>query len=138
MFLIWRLHGSLPSHRNFPATTTSGRAFLGLDRLLDCSATGPFTAREGNRILGLTGPPFWQDESYDRLVRDSREFARIARYIEMNPVQAGLAAQPEQFLWSSARPITNRPQVSNLPHSGPGWAGETAAPPKPVSSTYQI
>jgi hypothetical protein len=24
-----------------------------------------FTAREGNRILGLTGQPFWQHESYD-------------------------------------------------------------------------
>jgi REP element-mobilizing transposase RayT len=27
-----------------------------------------FTARIGNQILGLTGKPFWQDESYDRLV----------------------------------------------------------------------
>ena len=25
-----------------------------------------FTAREANRILGLTGSPFWQDESYDQ------------------------------------------------------------------------
>jgi putative transposase len=24
-----------------------------------------FPAREGNRMLGLTGQPFWQDESYD-------------------------------------------------------------------------
>ena len=24
-----------------------------------------FTARENNRIPGLTGQPFWQDESYD-------------------------------------------------------------------------
>jgi len=75
-----------------------------------------FTARQGNRILGLTGNPFWQDDSYDRLVRDEREFARITRYIEMNPVSAGLAAEPDQYLWSSARPIDNRPQVANLPH----------------------
>ncbi len=33
-----------------------------------------FTAREGNRVLGLSGQPFWQDESYDRLVRDETEF----------------------------------------------------------------
>jgi len=76
-----------------------------------------FTAREGNRFLGLTGQPFWQDESYDRLVRDEREFTRIARSIEMNPVNAGLVAEPDQFPWSSARPIANRPQVTNLPHS---------------------
>ena len=36
-----------------------------------------FTAREGNRILGVVGQPFWQDESFDRLVRGSTEFERI-------------------------------------------------------------
>ena len=77
-----------------------------------------FTAREGNRILGLTGQPFWQDESYDRLVRDDTEFDRITHYIETNPVKAGLAATPEEFQWSSARPIGNRPQVDNPPHVG--------------------
>lgn len=60
------------------------------------------TAREGNRIPGLTGQPFWQDESYDRLVRNQTELARITHYIEMNPVKAGLAAVPEEFPWSSA------------------------------------
>lgn len=61
-----------------------------------------FTAREANRIIGITGP-FWQDESYDRLVRDGREFERIRRYIENNPVRAGLVSAPEDYLWSSAR-----------------------------------
>jgi REP element-mobilizing transposase RayT len=75
-----------------------------------------FTAREGNRVLGLTGRPFWQDESYDRLVRDSAEFKRIARYIEMNPVKAGIVAAPEELPWSSAWPIANRPQAASLPH----------------------
>jgi len=77
-----------------------------------------FTAREANRILGLTGRPFWQDESYDRLVRNDTEFERIINYIEMNPVKAGLVEIPEEFPWSSARPIDNRPQVDNLPHNG--------------------
>ena len=77
-----------------------------------------YTAREANRVLGLSGKPFWQDESYDRLVRDQSEFDRIARYIEWNPVRSGLAAVPEAYAWSSAWPIDNRPQVSNLPHSG--------------------
>jgi putative transposase len=69
--------------------------------------------------LDLTGQPFWQDESYDRLVRDETEFERIARYIEMNPVNAGLAAAPEDFPWSSARPLVNRPQGYILPHDKP-------------------
>ncbi len=74
-----------------------------------------FTARESNRILRRTRQPFWQDESYDRQVRNEREFARIGHYIEMNPVRAGLTATPEDFPWSSARPINNRPRVGNLP-----------------------
>jgi putative DNA methylase len=83
-----------------------------------------FTAREGNRILGLTGRPFWQDESYDRLVRDNVEFQRIARYIEMNPANAGLVAKPEDFPWSSAGPITNRPAgCQPAPQGGTNLAG---------------
>ena len=61
-----------------------------------------YTAREGNRALGASGKPFWQDESYDRLVRDRAEFERIARYIEMNPVRACIVSSPEQFPWSNA------------------------------------
>jgi len=75
-----------------------------------------FTGRQGNRMLGRTGEPFWQEESYDRLVRDQREFERIARYIEMNPVTAGLVESSEPFRWSSAWPIDNRPRVGNPPH----------------------
>ena len=61
-----------------------------------------FTAREANRILRLTGQPFWQDESYEHLVRDATEFDRIVRYTENNPVTAGLALAPTHFPWSSA------------------------------------
>jgi hypothetical protein len=78
-----------------------------------------FTAREGNRILSPTGQPFWQAESYDHLVRNETGFQRIVNYIEMNPVSAGLVGFSEEFPWSSARPINNRPQVGNLPHKIP-------------------
>ena len=60
------------------------------------------TARRANQMLGLTGRAFWQEESYDRWVRDEREFHRIHAYIEANPVRAGLVAEPEDFPWSSA------------------------------------
>ena len=61
-----------------------------------------FTPYQANRILGFTGKPFWQHEGYDHLVRSDEEFGRIRRYIENNPVSAGLAAEPEAFEWSSA------------------------------------
>ena len=61
-----------------------------------------YTAREANRLLGRTGQPFWQGESYDHWVRDETEFIRIIAYIENNPVKAGLVARSEDRRWSSA------------------------------------
>jgi putative transposase len=60
------------------------------------------TAREANILLERTGQPFWQDESYDRWVRNEKEFARVVSYIENNPVSAGFVAKPEDWPWSSA------------------------------------
>ncbi|HVW83956.1 MAG TPA: transposase [Bryobacteraceae bacterium] len=63
-----------------------------------------FTGFRACRMPGLRGVPFWQDESYDRLVRDDEESGRIRRYIEWNPVKAGICQIPEEFPWSSAAP----------------------------------
>ncbi len=62
-----------------------------------------FTASQANRLLGRSGP-CWQDESYDHLVRNDREFAKIINYVEQNPVRAGLVESPEEYPWSSAAP----------------------------------
>jgi putative transposase len=59
-------------------------------------------AREANKILGRIGTHFWQDESFDRWVRNESEFERIKTYIECNPVTAGLVKNPEDWPWSSA------------------------------------
>ena len=61
-----------------------------------------YTAREANKLLERSGQPFWQSESYDHAARDGREADRIRRYIEDNPVKAGLAERPEDYPWSSA------------------------------------
>jgi putative transposase len=160
VFITWRLHDSLPSHRAFPADAlTSGQAFAAMDRLLDEARTGAFylrqsaiaemiveaieynasvlghyvvhsfvvmpnhvhllatpavalpkltkslkgiTAKRANAMLGLTGKAFWQDESYDHLVRHEPEFQRIRNYIEGNPVRAGLVREASDYRWSSA------------------------------------
>ena len=60
------------------------------------------TAREANRVLGRVGEAFWQAESYDHWVRDELEMERIVAYIENNPVRAGLAIRPQDWVWSSA------------------------------------
>jgi REP element-mobilizing transposase RayT len=60
------------------------------------------TARSANLLLGRTGTPFWQYESYDRSIRNDAESQRIIRYVEANPVAAGLARSVEHWPWSSA------------------------------------
>ena len=59
-------------------------------------------AQAGNRLLHRTGERFWQDESFDHWVRTEGEFIRIQKYIENNPVKAGLVAKAENWPWSSA------------------------------------
>ncbi|HVN07537.1 MAG TPA: transposase [Patescibacteria group bacterium] len=60
------------------------------------------TARRANSILGRSGVPFWQDESFDHWTRSGQEVERIKLYIEWNPVKAGLVKEPGQWPWSSA------------------------------------
>ena len=74
------------------------------------------TARQANVILSRTGQPFWQDESYGHWVRNDREFESIVRYIERNPVRAGLIQSVEEWPWSSASKKFRNWQVGDLPH----------------------
>jgi REP element-mobilizing transposase RayT len=60
------------------------------------------TARQANLLLGRTGQTFWQPESYDHWIRNDGEKARILNYIRMNPVKAGLRANPEDWKWGRA------------------------------------
>jgi REP element-mobilizing transposase RayT len=77
------------------------------------------SAGEANQVLGRSGMPFWQDESYDHWVRDAKEFNRIVRYIEWNPVDAGLVRRIEDWAWSSASARFVAGQVGDLPHALP-------------------
>jgi type I restriction enzyme R subunit len=65
------------------------------------------SARRCNQHRGARGP-FWQEESYDHWIRDADELERIIRYIELNPVRAGLVEHPELWAFSSAQIRQNR------------------------------
>ena len=60
------------------------------------------SARQANAMLGRTGQPFWQDESFDHWIRHPQQFEKVKSYIERNPVSAGLVRSPEQWPYSSA------------------------------------
>ena len=47
------------------------------------------SSRECNLVLNREGK-FWQDESYDRMIRNDVELYFVIRYVLINPVASGL------------------------------------------------
>lgn len=57
-----------------------------------------YSSNRINRRQGHAGT-FWQDESYDHIIRDDREFEETWAYIIYNPMKAGLVETPETYPW---------------------------------------
>ncbi len=55
-----------------------------------------------NRRQGWTGH-LWQDRFASEPISEGSALFTVVRYIECNPVEAGLCAKPDDWLWSSAR-----------------------------------
>lgn len=55
-----------------------------------------YSARRANQILKQEGA-FWQAESFDRLVRDEVELYFTIKYVLLNPVNAGLVENWEEW-----------------------------------------
>jgi putative transposase len=56
-----------------------------------------------NRILGRSGR-LWQEDYWDRYIRDELHFRKAQHYIEWNPVKAGLTRAPSAWPYTSAHP----------------------------------
>ena len=61
------------------------------------------SARKCNLVLNRNRK-FWQDESYDRLVRDDKELYFIIQYVLMNPVNAGLVKNWNDWKYTYCHP----------------------------------
>lgn len=70
-----------------------------------------FIAHEANRLLRRTGD-FWEREYLDTAIRDETHRRTAVRYIENNPVKAGLVREAKEWNWSSAQ---HRDDYCNLP-----------------------
>ena len=58
--------------------------FSGTDLLKQCRSWKRFSAGKINKLLGRSGR-FWQEESFDHLVRSPAQFCAIQHYIRDNP-----------------------------------------------------
>lgn len=61
-----------------------------------------YTAKEINRRLGRAGD-VWQEDYFDRYMRDEAHLKKTVRYIENNPVKASLVKFAHEWPFSSAR-----------------------------------
>jgi len=84
----YRLHAwvVMPNHAHV-LVTLAERATLEIE----IGAWKSISARRINRLLGRSGNR-WQEDYFDRLVRDRDHFANCVRYIRRNPEKAQLGA----------------------------------------------
>ena len=78
-----------------------------------------WTANRCNEVLRREGA-FWQDESFDHIVRNEHQLERIASYIQLNPEHARL---PEGYFRSG--------------HGSAAWFGEPDSPAKQSGTGFQ-
>jgi menaquinone-specific isochorismate synthase len=78
----------MPNHVHTVVRLLSGWT---IDRVLHSWKS--YTSKKCNGALGRTGP-FWQEEYFDRSIRDRKHLERTMTYVERNPIKAGLNAWP--------------------------------------------
>jgi len=92
----------MPNHIHFLAT-----AFEGTELRDIAHSIKSYIAHEANKLLNRRGQ-FWQHEPFDRYIRNRKHFVSVIRYIENNPVKAGLCSRAEDWRFSSAFHRSNR------------------------------
>lgn len=75
----------MPNHVHFVIRLLQGNS--GISNIM--KGIKGTSARKSNLFLGRTGK-FWQDESYDRLIRNDVELYFVIKYVLLNPVKSGL------------------------------------------------
>ncbi len=50
---------------------------------------------------------FWEDRFYGELVKDDTQLLAVMRYIDLNPIRAGLCKNPTEWRYSGARAYLN-------------------------------
>lgn len=86
----------MPNHIHLLMTPFAGHSLTEIMRSLKS-----YTAHEANKLLKRTGK-FWFEDYFDRYIRNAEHYAAVVRYIENNPVKAGLCDSPEEWRYGSA------------------------------------
>jgi REP element-mobilizing transposase RayT len=72
----------------------SNEMYKNIDKIMHSIKS--YTATKINKLLGRQGT-FWQEESFDRVIRHDKELQNILNYTIQNPVKAGIVENWEDF-----------------------------------------
>jgi len=112
----------MTNHVHLLATPETGD---GMSRLMQ--AVGSGYVRSYNAKHARTGT-LWEGRFFSSLVDGDDYLWQCHRYIELNPVRAGIASDPSRYRWSSfARNALGKPDRVVTPH--PAYAGLAACEP---------
>ena len=103
----------MPNHVHAVLTPCPG---VRLSRIVQ--AIKGVTSKRIGALMGFEGR-FWQPDYFDRIVRDDGHFDRLTRYLEWNPVKAGLCDDPKAWAWSSVN-ANARARRDSLTDQGSG------------------
>ena len=97
----WTLYGAviMPDHVHAlvqPLTLPQSDGVYDLAEIIH--SVKSFSVHQINRLRGRRGS-LWQDERYDRIVRDEAEFLEKWQYIMNNPLKQELAQRWEDYPW---------------------------------------
>ncbi len=87
-----------------------------------------FTAKEGNKILGVTGA-FWQPEYYDHIIRDGEDFRNQVKYVLNNPMAAHTS---ERWTGAHIQTLGARVPKNGLAQDAPATPGSWGLRPQAV------
>jgi putative transposase len=87
----------MPNHAHLLVTADDALAPARLMQSLGRRYVGYF-----NKRYGRTGT-LWEGRYRSSLIDSERYFLQCSRYIEMNPVRAGIVSEPAAYRWSSFR-----------------------------------
>jgi REP element-mobilizing transposase RayT len=96
----WTVHAAviMPDHVHalVQPMASSNDSFYSLPEIIH--SVKSYSAHAINKFRTTKGS-LWQDERFDRIVRDEAEFLEKYQYLLNNPVKEGIVASPEDYTW---------------------------------------
>ena len=95
-----------------------------------------YSAHEIARARGQAGP-VWQDEYFDRIVRDELEYVEKFNYMLMNPVKAGLVISAQEYSFTAMPEMNGRDARSTGSDQSTSWQGQLRFHPDRYAKTFE-